>query len=100
MTEYNNSPIVQTNKGDYMSLKTEPIFTKEALTNMYDASKDILLKFLELSNKYQIDFTIRISSDGGLSFESRESTKTHTYLKSIAHSKGKVSYIESEIAGN
>lgn len=81
-------------------MKSEPILTKEALTNMYDASKDILIKFLELSNKYQIDFTIRVSSDGGLSFESREQTKTHTHLKSIVQSKGKISYIESEIEGN
>ena len=83
-----------------MSLKTEPIFTKEALENLYDGSKDILLKILELSTKCQVDFTIRVSSDGGLSFESKERTQTHTYVKSLAQSKGTITYIESKVIGN
>ena len=83
-----------------MALKAEPIFTKEALENMYDASKDILFKLLELSTKHQVDFTIRISSDGNLNLESKERTQTFTYSKSIVQSKSKITYIESKTEGN
>lgn len=83
-----------------MMLKAEPILTKESVSEIFDSIKGIFYSLLKVSTKYHIDFTIRISSDGGLSFESREQTKTHTHLKSIVQSKGKVSYIESEIEGN
>lgn len=78
-------------------MRTEPIFTKEALENLYDISQEILFKILELSTKYNIDFNIRVSSDGGLSVESIEHTQERQYLKSIAQSKGKITYIESTI---
>jgi hypothetical protein len=75
----------------------ESIFTKEALENMFSGAKSILYTFLRISTKYQIDFTIKITSDGRLSFESRENGKDKTYLKTISQSKNTITYSESEI---
>lgn len=81
-------------------MKTEPILSRSIIEYLFDGCKKNLYVLLDDATKHQVDFTIRISSDGSLSFESRECTDTNVYLKSIIQTNKQVSYVETRKKGN